>query len=151
MTLVCKYVALHVPDLRAAEAFYRDAFGMELLFRERQAEDGTWSTLRPELSWDDAVALSIDVDMVALRRDAFVLALFHGTPTPGTVYEVCLGLTPAELEDVRARAVESATVNESQPAFLRLEDPFGFRWALQQADASFRSSGEIAGRWLPAV
>jgi catechol 2,3-dioxygenase-like lactoylglutathione lyase family enzyme len=34
VTFVCKYVALYVPDLRAAEGFYRSAFGVELLFRE---------------------------------------------------------------------------------------------------------------------
>ena len=53
MTFVCKYVALYVPDLRAAESFYHEAFAMDLLFRESEREDGTWHTLRANLDWDD--------------------------------------------------------------------------------------------------
>ena len=149
MTFVCKYVALHVPDLRAAEGFYREAFAMDLLFRESEHEDGTWHTLRADLDWDDADARGIDVDMVALRRDTLVLALFHGTPAPGTLFEICVGVTLDEADAIRARLVDEATVLESAAGWLRFRDPFGFRWAVQPHDAAFRSSGDIAGRWIP--
>jgi catechol 2,3-dioxygenase-like lactoylglutathione lyase family enzyme len=148
VTFVCKYIALHVPDLRAAEGFYREAFAMDLLFREGELEGGTWHTLRPDLAWDDADARGIGVDMVALRRDAFVLALFRGTPAPGTLFEICLGVVPEEADAIRARLGKEATLLESAPGWLRFEDPFGFRWAVQRHDAAFRSSGEIAGRWI---
>jgi catechol 2,3-dioxygenase-like lactoylglutathione lyase family enzyme len=151
VTFVCKYIALHVPDLRAAESFYRDAFGIELLFRESHDEHGTWHTLRAGLGWDDADARGIGVDMVAVGRNGFVLALFRGAPARGTLYEVSLGVEPAELEALQARTAELATVVESRPELLRFDDPFGFRWVVQRADTSFRSSGEIAGRWVPAV
>jgi hypothetical protein len=39
-------------------------------------------------------------------------------------------------------------VAEQGDGFLRFEDPFGFRCVLQRPDAEFRSSGQIAGRWL---
>lgn len=149
MTFVCKYVALYVPDLRAAETFYREALAMELRFRESEREDGTWHTLRADLGWDDTDGRGIDVDMVALGRDAFVLALFHGTPAPGTLFEICVGMTRDEVKAVRTRLGGEARVLESTPGWLRFEDPFGFRWAVQPYDASFRSSGEIAGRWIP--
>lgn len=74
----CRYVALFVPDLQAAERFYRDLFGMELLFREREEDEGSWSTLRPELDWAEACRRGIAIDMVALERDDFVLVLFRG-------------------------------------------------------------------------
>jgi len=86
--------------------------------------------------------------MVALRRDAVALALFHGTPAPGTLFEISIGVTPKEADAIRARLGAEATVLESTPEWLRFQDPFGFRWAVQPHDAVFRSSGEIAGRWI---
>lgn len=148
MTFACKYVALHVPDLRAAEDFYREVFDLEPLFRESEDANGVWHTL-PELDWDDACERGIDLGMVALRRDELVLALFRGAPAPGTVYELCLGVAPEELDDIRSRVERTATVLETAASWLRFQDPFGFRWALQPAAASFRSSGEISGRWIP--
>jgi catechol 2,3-dioxygenase-like lactoylglutathione lyase family enzyme len=143
-----KYVALHVSDLRAAEDYYAKVFAMTLLFRESQQDADTWHTLRPEDDWDDADAAGTTIDMVALRRDAFVLALFRGTPAPGAVFELCVGLELEEIGAVRSRLPHSTNVIESQPDSLRFVDPFGFRWAVQRTDAMFRSSGEIAGRWL---
>jgi catechol 2,3-dioxygenase-like lactoylglutathione lyase family enzyme len=148
VTFVCKYIAVHVPDLRAAESFYCEAFAMDPLFRESEREDGAWHTLRPNLDWDDVHARGLVVHMVALRRDAFVLALFHGEPAPGTVFELCVGLSHEEVGSVAERLPPTATVIESRPDSLRFEDPFGFRWAVQRDDAPFRSSGEIAGRWI---
>jgi len=43
---------------------------------------------------------------------------------------------------------EAVTILERSPGFVRFEDPFGFRWVLQDPGASFRSSGDIGGRWL---
>ncbi|HLF68024.1 MAG TPA: VOC family protein [Gaiellaceae bacterium] len=149
MPFVCKYVALFVPDLREAEGFYRRVLPMDLLFRESEQEDGTWRTLRPDLDWEDIEARGIEVGMVALGRDAFVLAVFCGTPAPGTVFELCVGVAPDEVDAVRARLGEAGTVLETSPGLFRFQDPFGFRWAVQPADAPFRSSGEIAGRWIP--
>jgi len=151
MAFALKYVALHVPDLRAAEDFYLTVFAMTPLFRESAQDDGTWCTIRPEVGWDGLVAAGLTVDMVALRRDAFVLALFRGEPQPGTVFELCVGLPPGEVGAVRARLPQGATVIESQPGNFRFEDPFGFRWAVQHDDTEFRSSGEIAGSWIGAA
>jgi catechol 2,3-dioxygenase-like lactoylglutathione lyase family enzyme len=143
-----KYVALHVSDLRAAEDYYAKVFAMTLLFRESRQDAETWRTLRPEFDWNDAEAVGISIDMVSLRRDAFVLALFRGTPAPGTVFEFCVGLELDEIDAVRSRLPQATNVIERQPDSFRFEDPFGFRWAVQRSDAVFRSSGEIAGRWL---
>ena len=148
MPFTLKYVALHVSDLRAAEKYYAKVFAMTLLFRESKGDAETWHTLRPEVDWDDAEAAGIAIDMVSLRRDAFVLALFRGTPTPDAVFEFCVGLELDEIGAVRSRLPNPTNVIESRPDNLRFKDPFGFRWAIQPPDAEFRSSGEIAGRWL---
>ena len=68
MTFFCKYVALYVPDLRAAEDFYRGAFGLELLFRESE-KDGEWWALPAGREWDEAHAAGVEIGMIALRRE----------------------------------------------------------------------------------
>lgn len=145
--MLCKYVALFVAELREAEDFYRSVFGMGLLFREAEVEDG-WRTLPPDKSWADAESAGVDLAMVALGGDDFVLTLFEGAPRPGTVLEISLGLAPEEIDAVPQRLPETATILEQREHFLRFQDPFGFRWQLQSPTARFRSNGEIAGRWL---
>jgi len=147
VAVTCKYIALYVSDLRSAEDFYRRALGAELLFRESEV-DGQWWTLPAGSSWDDASAADVEIDMLALHRGDFVLALFRGSPKPGTVHEVSIGVDRAEIESVRDRPPDGLEVIEQGDGFLRFEDPFGFRWVLQRSDAEFRSSGQIAGRWL---
>jgi catechol 2,3-dioxygenase-like lactoylglutathione lyase family enzyme len=147
LAFVCKYVALYVSDLRAAEDFYRDALGVELLFRETERE-GQWWALPTDRGWDDAVAAGVEIHMVALRREELVLALFRGAPSSGTVHEVSIGLDPHEIDGLTERRPEGMEVVEQADGFLRFDDPFGFRWVLQRPDAEFRSSGQIAGRWL---
>jgi catechol 2,3-dioxygenase-like lactoylglutathione lyase family enzyme len=147
VTFVCKYVALYVPGLRVAEDFYRGVFGVELLFREAE-RDGEWWTLPATSGWEHALAARTELDMVALRRDDFVLALFRGAPKPGAVHEVSIALDPAEIERLQEQPPDGLEILERGDGFLRFEDPFGFRWVLQRPDDEFRSSGQIAGRWL---
>jgi len=142
-----KYVALYVPDLERAESLYSRAFAMELLFRESERE-GEWWTLRAETGWGDVRAAGVEVHMVALRRDDLVLALFAGAPARGSVHEICLGLEADEVDGLGSNLDEAVTILERSPGFVRFEDPFGFRWVVQDPGASFRSSGAIAGRWL---
>ena len=147
--MICKHLAIAVRDLRAAEDFYRRIFGMDLLFRESDPEgDDSWYTLPPEKGWEDAERAGIELAMVALERDAFVLALFRGAPQPGTLHEVCFGLAADEVEVVRAKLRKEAITPEWSEGWLRFDDPFGFRWTLQEPHVVFRGSGEIAGRWL---
>jgi catechol 2,3-dioxygenase-like lactoylglutathione lyase family enzyme len=137
-----------VSDLRAAEAFYCRTLGLELRFREGVA-DGEWGTVPAGRSWDEIDAAAAEVAMLSLGRDEFTLALFHGEPSRGTVFEICLGLPAAEIAAVAERLPEDVQVDERRPDLLRFWDPFEFRWALQVPESRFQSSGEIAGRWLP--
>jgi catechol 2,3-dioxygenase-like lactoylglutathione lyase family enzyme len=143
----CRYLALYVSELEAAESFYRDVFGLELLFREHEG-DGSWATLRPELDWAEARERGLGIDMVALRRDGFVLALFRGDPAPDTVYEICVEVPAEEVQRVRERLPAEATVTDDEPHSMRFVDAFGFRWAVHAPHLPFRSSGETAGRWI---
>ena len=145
--MICKYIALFVADLRGAESAYRRLFGMDLLFREAGTGDD-WATLPLDKGWEDADAVGIELTMVALRRDEFVLALFQGTPQPGTLHEVCFGLEADEIDAVRARLPKDCVPLTHRRGFLQFDDSFGFRWTLQELDVPFKSSGEIAGGWL---
>jgi catechol 2,3-dioxygenase-like lactoylglutathione lyase family enzyme len=146
--VICKYIALFVADLRGAENAYRRLFGMDLLFREARLAEDDWATLPFDKGWEDTDAAGIELGMVALRRDEFVLALFKGTPQPGTVHEVCFGLEADEIDAVWARLPKDGAPPTHSRGFLQFDDSFGFRWTLQELDVPFKSSGEIAGRWL---
>jgi catechol 2,3-dioxygenase-like lactoylglutathione lyase family enzyme len=141
-----KYVALYVPDLERAEAFYTRAFAMEFLFRESE-RDGEWWTLPAGKGWSEARAAGVEVHMVALRRDELVLALFAGAPARGSVHEISFGFA-VDVVDRLGSNVDGVTILERSHGFVRFDDPFGFRWVAQDPGASFRSSGDIAGRWL---
>jgi catechol 2,3-dioxygenase-like lactoylglutathione lyase family enzyme len=147
VAFVCRYLAFFVDDLQAAETFYGCVFGMRLLFRESKQDDGLWHTLRQELDWDVAAARGIEADMVALQRDDFVLALFQGSPRPGTVKEICFAMPAEAVDEVRANLTDDVPVRSLQSS-LTFADPFGFTWTLRETGTPFRSSGEIAGRWL---
>jgi catechol 2,3-dioxygenase-like lactoylglutathione lyase family enzyme len=147
VAFTCKYIALFVPDVQAAESFYRDAFSMELLFRESEGEGG-WHTLAPAIDWAEAGDRGVRIDMVALRRDAVVLAIFGGDPRPGTLHEICVEMAADELAGLPERLPPETPVLDSDLQSLRFEDPFGFRWAVHAPGMPFRSSGEIAGRWI---
>src|SRR5919106_289276 len=81
MTLICGHVAIYVHDLRAAEEFYRRAFGIGLLFRETRREGDDWYALRPHVDWDGAEggAGHPDRDGRATQRRLRVGAVPRGT------------------------------------------------------------------------
>jgi len=148
MTASFRHLALVVPDLRAAEAYYRAVFGMDLIGREARLGDGLWYTLPPDKGWEDADAAGVDLGMVALRTDGVVLALFKGDASPGQVYVVGLTMSPEEIVDVRARLPEAAEVRRSAPDYLEFHDPYQITWQISAPGSEFRSSGPAAGRWL---
>jgi hypothetical protein len=77
-----------------------------------------------------------------------VLALFQGRPHEGALYEICVAVEAAEVDATRVRLPGHVSIEESSPGWLRFVDPFGFRWAVRDRDVPFRSSGEIAERWV---
>jgi hypothetical protein len=119
---------------------------MELLFREGRLR-GSWGTLPPDKNWDDAEHAQVDLEMVALRRGDFVLAIFQGDPQPGTVLEICLGLSDPEIDELTAGLPDGVELVDEEGT-LKLEDAFGYRWTLETTEAPFVSYGERLGRWL---
>ena len=83
-----RHIALVVPDLREAEEYYQSLFGMELIGREAELEDGLSYTLSFDKGWDDAQAAGIELGMVALRKGEIVLA----APLNGVIGEASHGV-----------------------------------------------------------
>jgi catechol 2,3-dioxygenase-like lactoylglutathione lyase family enzyme len=89
--------ALVVPDLQAAERYYPSIFGIELIGREAELPDGLWYTLPFDKGWNEVEAAGIKLDMLALRKGKFVLALFRGDETPGQVDVIGLQMPTEEI------------------------------------------------------
>jgi catechol 2,3-dioxygenase-like lactoylglutathione lyase family enzyme len=148
MTTSVTHIALVVPDLRAAEAFYQSVFDMALIGREAVRGDGQWASLPFDKSWDEAAAAGIDLRMLALRRGSFVLALFQGGAPPGQVYVIGLAMPVHEIARVRARLPHEVSIEGDSPDHLEFRDPYGITWQIAAPGGEFRTAGDWAGRWL---
>lgn len=142
-----RHLAVVVPALREAEAYYCAVFQMEIIGREAAGPDGQDYGLPLNKGWEDAEAAGIDVSFVALRRDELVLALFRGDASPGQVYAVGVVLPEDEIAPVRAALPSGTDVTGDGLTYLEFVDPFGLRWQLS-SDPAFLTAGEITGRWL---
>lgn len=143
-----RHIALFVPDLRAAEAFYRTLFEMELIGREAPHDDGLWYTLPFDKSWDDAEAAGITLGMLALRKGDFVLALFQGNVPQGQVFSIGLNMSEDEIAGIRAGLPADVAVFEDSPDSLTFRDRYQIIWQLSAPGNQFRTAGEFANRWL---
>lgn len=143
-----RHIALFVPDLQEAEEYYRSLFGMVLIGREAEGDDGLWYTLPIDKGWDDARAAGLDLDMVALRRGEIVLALFAGDAPQGQVFAIGLSLPPEEIAAVRARLPGDAEPSRDEPDNIEFLDPYQITWQISAPGDRFRTAGDIAGRWL---
>jgi catechol 2,3-dioxygenase-like lactoylglutathione lyase family enzyme len=146
-----KHVALHVPELERAEEYYRHVFDLdvvtrEALAREDLADDQTWAQLPHVATWEDARVAGLEIQMVGLRREDLLLALFPGHPKPGTVFLIAVVATVEEIASVRSRLPDDTAIEVDEEATLTFLDPFSFRWQL--CGPGFTGPGDRNGRWL---
>ena len=143
-----RHIAIFVPDLQAAEAYYRSLFEMELIGREAQLDDGWWYTLPFDKSWEDAAAAGVELGMVALRNGAFTLALFQGDAPRGQLFAIGLALSEEDIARVRTRLPDDAERLEDSTITLTFRDRYRIMWQLSIPTNEFRTAGDFAGRWL---
>ncbi len=143
-----RHIALLAPDLRAAEQYYQTVFTMELIGREAELADGLWYTLPFHKGWEDADAAGIELDMLALRKSEFVLALFRGDAPRGQVFAIGLSMPLEEIAEVRARLPADAEVSEAGPDRLEFRDPYRITWQISSPGVEFRTAGDVANRWI---
>lgn len=143
-----EFLAIFVPDLQKAEAYYRDLFGMEVITREAPQSDGNWYALPPDKDWSDVQQAGISLIMLALRRDDFVLALFQGELVAGQIFTVGLSMSSEEMETIRGRIPANAMVQYESGQMLQFRDAHHIFWQIYAAPYRFHGTGETTGRWL---
>jgi catechol 2,3-dioxygenase-like lactoylglutathione lyase family enzyme len=148
MKTYARHIALVVPDLREAEAYYQNLFQMELIGREAELDDGQWYTLPVGKGWEDAEAAGIELDMLALRKGDFVLALFPGPHPSGQVYAIGLAMPPEQVAEVRIQLPVEAEVILDHPEQFNFRDRYGISWQLVPPGDEFLMNGDADGRWL---
>lgn len=98
--------------------------------------------------WEDAIDAGIELKMVALKRDNFVLPLFQGNPAPkDTVLEIGIVMTAEEAAALLDRLPDTLTFAKHHSDIM-FDDPLGYRWHIWPVGREFNSNGEGAGRWL---
>ena len=130
MATYVRHIALVVPDLREAEAYYRSLFDMDLIGRETQLEDGRWYSLPAGMGWEEAEGVGVEVKMLALRKGDIVLALFPGPQPPGQVFAIGLAMPGEQVDGVRKRLPAEAEVLIDRSDQFNFFDRYGIRWQL---------------------
>jgi len=148
MSISLRHIALVVPDLRTAEAYYQPLFEMQLIGREAQLGDGLWYTLPFDKNWEDAEAAGIELGMLALRSGAFVLAIFQGEAPLGQVFAIGLHMSGREIAKVRGRLPRDAEVLEDGSNSLVFRDPYQITWQISVPGTEFSTAGDFADRWI---
>jgi catechol 2,3-dioxygenase-like lactoylglutathione lyase family enzyme len=144
------HVAMTVPDLEPAEAYYRALFAMEIVTREALGPEGELQ-LPPDRDWGDARRAGIDLYMVALRVGGFVLALFdEASPAVRDLglaqyRPLFVGLVMREEDIARVRRRLSDEEWDDDSGGFR--DRYGIGWQLS-SKRTFVGSGDHSGRWL---
>ena len=148
MTANLEFIALFVPDLKQAEAYYRELFEMEVITRETMQNDGEWYAVPPGKNWSDLEQAGVGLIMLALRRDDFVLALFQGDPMMGQIFAIGLSMTTEEMAAIKARIPANDIVQYEAGQMLQFRDEHNIFWQIYAAPYRFQSMGETTGRWL---
>ena len=141
------HIALFVPDLQEAERFYKDLFEMELIGREIEKEDGLGYTLPFDKGWEDAKTAGVVLDMTALKKGNFVLALFRGTKPPGQVFVIGLSTSKKDIQAIHAGLQTDIKIEVFQPDRLEFIDPYHITWQIA-VEPTFRTAGDFADRWI---
>lgn len=143
-----RHLGITTPDLRDAEAYYREQFGMEVMFRETLLDDHQSHTIPAGFGWENTIDRGVGIRLVALSGPGFVLALFHEDALRHGQTVIGLVASPSSVTELRGRFAEgNDQVSAQSSGIVEVVDPMGITWQISDDD-QFLSSGEISGRWL---
>jgi catechol 2,3-dioxygenase-like lactoylglutathione lyase family enzyme len=124
------HIALRVTNLREAEAYYCDLFGLEVAWREAETLNG-WRRLPEGKTWDDAEQAGIYLGIVMLYRDGLALALeLHPSiSSEGQLSHIGLLVDEPELNRLRQYGpqVGCSLVHDHRQTIV-FDDKYGIRW-----------------------
>ncbi|MBE0411338.1 MAG: VOC family protein [Anaerolineales bacterium] len=124
------HIALRAPNLREAEAYYCDLFGLEVAWREAETSDG-WRRLPEGKTWDDAEKAGIQLGMVMLYRGSLALALeLHPSiSSEGQLSHIGLLVNEPELNRLRQYGPQvGCRLVHDHPQTIVFDDKYGIRW-----------------------
>lgn len=144
------HIAISVPDLEDAEKYYQRLFRMDVITREANTHEGD-AQLPHDKTWADAKAAGIDLYMLALRRDEFVLAMFSedaagvmGFSPPARPLFVGLRMGESEIDAIKASLGPDEIWDQDNQGFT---DRYGITWQMSSG-GEFVGNGDGNGRWL---
>ena len=147
------HIALRVEDLQKAEVFYRTLFWLKVAFYEAETSDG-WRALPQGKSWADAQAAGIELDLVMLYREGFVLALARtdALTIGGALDHIGLWMDEEEIFCLRKQATDlGCKIRHDRPLSIVFEDPYQIKWEISTYpydDPPSLSNSAQRGRWL---
>ncbi|MBW3632088.1 MAG: VOC family protein [Chloroflexi bacterium] len=127
------YILVQVNDLRKAEVFYQDFFGMQLLGRVRRGPDGTLVPLPSDYSWDRALQTGELADTTFLSNGPLTLAVqsvgLGVVLGQGALQTVSIGVDSHTFATFKGEVVmRPLTVLRSGVASFIFRDPFNINW-----------------------
>ena len=129
------YVLVQVNDLRKAEQFYQDFFGMRLLGRVRRGPDGTQEPLPADYSWDRALQSGEMADTTYFSNGPLTLAArrvgLGELLGQGALDTVSLGVDSHTFATLKGKVLmRPLTILRSGIASFTFRDPFNVNWEI---------------------
>lgn len=124
------HIVFRVGDLREAEPYYADLFGLDVLFREGSLDD-EFGAVPDDLDWEAAIDAGVEPGMSFLGRETFALALVDEPgPGEGRLDHVALAVEPDDQDAIEERASGLGCETWRRGHSLFVEDRYGVEWEL---------------------
>ena len=129
------YILVQVNDLRKAEKFYQDFFGMQLVGRVRRGPDGTLVPLTRDYSWERALQTGELADTSFLTNGPLTLAAqsvgLGVLLGQGALETVSIGVDSRTFATIKGEVLmRPLTVLRSGVASIVFRDPFNVNWEI---------------------
>ncbi len=134
------YLAINVPDLPRAEAFYHDLFGMDVVARTKSEEGGGYRLLPADYNPVDAVLSGEVADDSFLRSGALLIALHRvgrGSRIERTMIDrVSIRVDAETFNRLRGQMLMRNYENlGGGHTYFAFRDPYGVPWEVTMAGA----------------
>ncbi|HUG14144.1 MAG TPA: VOC family protein [Thermomicrobiales bacterium] len=128
------HVAIRVRDMRRAEEFYCDFFGMSIIYRAYRDID-RWQHLDASFDWRASYATGVKPEIVRLENGSIAVVLIDvgggAVMHEQRVAYVSVSVPLDTLNALRGRVLFSSyTLQEDSSHAFRFVDPFGMSWQL---------------------
>lgn len=128
------HVAVRVRDMRRAEAFYQDFFGMSVIYRAYQDQD-RWHHFDADFDWIESISTGVAPEIVRLENGAIAILLINvgggAVMHEQRVAYISVSVPMETLNALRGRVLFSSfTLQEDSSHAFRFVDPFGLTWQI---------------------